>query len=62
MRDAGQKNRLAVGERHGNALIDTRTVEAIRAAAGTQMIIAALYGVARQTVGDIKRGRRRVRG
>lgn len=46
------------GERIGSAKLSTAQVLAIRAADGTLRAIAASYGVANQTIFDIKSGRR----
>ena len=46
------------GTRHGLAKLTENEVAAIRSASGLHKDIAAVYGIARQTVGDIK-GRRR---
>lgn len=46
------------GERHGRAKLSLADVVAIRAAGGPQCDIAQQFGIKRQTVSDIKRGRR----
>lgn len=50
------KNR---GTKHWNARLSDHEVEQIRSATGAQRLIAAEFGIAQQTVSEIKRGRRR---
>lgn len=47
------------GPDHPNAKLSTGDVAEIRTASGNQRAIAEQYGIAQQTVSDIKRGRRR---
>lgn len=56
IRDAAEKGRRAIGERHPQAKLTDTEVRAIRAALGTQREIAARYGVSHATVGMIQRG------
>lgn len=61
--DADKKGRLLRGERHGNAKLTNVQVDEIRRLIPlkTQRVIAAQFGVTRQTISDIKIGRRRKR-
>lgn len=56
--DAMSKRRHSHGERHGCAKITAAQAEAIRSAEGfTQQELADMYGIARVTVGAIRRGK-----
>jgi hypothetical protein len=47
---------VPLGEKHPNAKLTAADVTQIREASGTQVEIAERFGIARQTVGKIKRG------
>jgi len=54
-KDRDNKGRQAKGIRNGMALLNARQVKKIYFARGTQLALAKIYGVSRQTIGAIKR-------
>jgi hypothetical protein len=61
MADAAAKGRMrggfVYGERNGSAKLTEATVRAIRAADGTQYAIATRFGINRENVRDIRKGK-----